>query len=327
MKGLAVDSAYAHAVYLVTSPCIKPQTLPTSMKNKLLPFCLLLVVSANAWSRHEQLDALNQKRSAAIRQKDHRVLISFYDPEAVCMPEFHPALTGSSSISQYFRQWIDGYKSSSYQSHTQDIIERNGFIIEAGIFTDTIINIKDDTLIYEGKYLRQWKRSGNNEWRILSEIWGAANYPDRSRFPYTGDGQPVNAALSLTGSTVENEVIQRNRLIAKLVAERKGTEHAKLFTDDAIYMPYYLPMQKGMNNILAYFAEHEKPDGLIIDSISIKTGKVIVMEDLVMEHGYYGVVWVAPDKSSGIVTGKSLNIWKRNEKGVLLLYRQMVNHN
>lgn len=83
-----------------------------------------------------------------------------------------------------------------------------------------------------------------------------------------------------------------------------------------------------MENIKPYFEEHEKPNGVSIDSISIKAGKMIPINNFVIEYGYY-YVDVSWDNKKGraIVTGKSTNVWKRDENGVLMLFRQMVNHN
>ncbi len=85
-------------------------------------------------------------------------------------------------------------------------------------------------------------------------------------------------------------------------------------------------MLVGIEKVKAYFIEHEKPGDVQIASLQINTSKIIDMGNFVLEHGYYRIAGNSGNNASWVVTGKSINLWKRDEKGTLLLYRQMVNH-
>lgn len=289
---------------------------------------LLILLSMPASSQEDsltlKLNSINQHRDQAIRSKDPAQIASFYSPGAVCMPEFHTAIEGLASIQAYFSSWTKNIRSATYTSYTKDLVRTKNAMIETGNFIDTIVKISGDTLIYPGKYMRHWATTASGEWKIVSEIWGAVQYVDRSLFPYTGESRPIQGH----GSQYTNlYIVKRNALITKLVKERKGIEHAKLFTNDAIYMPYYMPMMTGIDQVTGYFTEHEKPGDVTIDSLNIVSGKMFAIDDMILEQGFYGVRWIANDKSTGVVTGKSLNLWKKNEQGEWMLHRQMVNHN
>ena len=141
------------------------------------------------------------------------------------------------------------------------------------------------------------------------------------------DGAPATERVFRNDARVAEEIRGRNAIIGKLVTERKGGEHADLFLPDAIYMTYYTPMLVGIDNIRRYFIEHERPGEVAIDSLALSTGNIYPMDggDLQLEQGFYVVDWRAGG-DSGTVRGKSLNLWKRNQDGTLMLYRQAVNH-
>lgn len=285
-----------------------------------------LYVPAQESNFRQQLESINAELATAFRNKDAKTVMKYYDDQSVCMPEYHITLFNTTDIKRYFQQWLSVVKSSTYQRTIHEVLSFPGYLIETGTFTDTVIKTSNDTFTYAGKYMRHWKIQDNKKLVIYSDIWGGSSFTERSKFPLTGSEEPVKISPYNTGTNIEKEVKQRNRLIAELVTQRKGGEHAMLFTNDAIYMTYYTPMLIGMENIRAYFVDHEKPGDVTIDSIRINTGRTTGMGDFVLEHGYYGVRWSAGG-NTGVVTGKSLNLWKRNEKGVLMMYRQMVNHN
>jgi len=303
----------------------------TFMKHKW-PACipLLILLSAPARSQEDllttKLRAVNNDRDRAIRSKDPARIASFYTAGSVCMPEFHPAIEGVASIQEYFSNWTKDIRSNTYTSHTTDLVKTKTAIIETGTFTDTIVKISGDTFLYPCKYMRHWLIDPTGELRIGSEIWGATEYIDRSLFPYTG--QPGAMPVPRQENVYTNlHILKRNSLITRLVKERKGTEHARLFTNDALYMPYYMPVMSGIDQVTAYFTDHEKPGDVTIDSLTITSGRMFSLDNMILEHGFYRVRWIGNDKSQGVVTGKSLNLWKRNEQGEWMLHRQMVNHN
>jgi ketosteroid isomerase-like protein len=297
-----------------------------------LVILLLLGTRANGQSEAKnsfkrQIETINNQISKAYKDQDEKIIVSFFGVDATCMPEYHKALYRKEDISKYFQRWFASTKSNTYSRNIVEVQNTQDYIIETGTFTNEFVNTNNISFVYKGKYIRFWKIEKNNKLTIISDIWGADDYLDRTKFPVIENiGTDVLPAY-LAKTKIENEIGKRNQYITALVVARNGEAHSWIFAKDAVYMPYYKPMLIGFDNVKAYFIEHEKAGDVNIDSLQIKTSKVIEIGNVVFEQGYYGVKWRAIDNTSqGVVTGKSINIWKRDRKGTLMLYRQMVNH-
>lgn len=306
------------------------------MKKRYLSMVVFLLVVINSWAQLKSLDELKEKLKTINSQiadsflrKDFSVITNLYDDnEPVCMPEYHKALYTKEDIKSYYQQWLSKFTINSYKRDIYEIQQIGNYAVEIGTFNIHSANQNGAVLVYDGKYLNVWKVEKNGKLILESEIWGANKAIDGSNFASikTKESEMPKPKIN---KTLEIEVGKRNERIAELVSKREGEKHAvEFFTKDAIYLTYDTPMFVGMENIKPYFEEHEKPNGVSIDSISIKAGKMIPIKNFVIEYGYY-YVDVSWDNKKGraIVTGKSTNVWKRDENGVLMLFRQMVNHN
>jgi hypothetical protein len=58
--------------------------------------------------------------------------------------------------------------------------------------------------------------------------------------------------------------------------------------------------------------------------VRIQASRIIEVGSYVLEDGYYSVHW-GEGATAGLISGKILNVWKR-EGDSLLLYRQMTVH-
>jgi ketosteroid isomerase-like protein len=297
----------------------------------LLISLLLAALSVDAQSpintdTKNQIEIINRKLSQAYNEENIALIVSYYNVHGTCMPEYNRALYNRNDISDYFRQWFAATKSNSYYRTIYEIEIFKNYVIETGIFRNGIVKNSNDSLLYKGKYIRFWKVDKDQNFTILSDIWGADDYLDRSQLPTIESAASDIIPKYKANEKLIKEVEARNQLITELVKNRQGEQHATLFTEDAIYMPYYKPMLLGLDSIKSYFVEHEKVGDIHIDSLQINASKIIGVENFVLEQGYYRVQWRSNDNNTGVVTGKSINLWKRNDKGILMLYRQMVNH-
>lgn len=299
----------------------------------MVKYCCLLVLFAfpvfaqQINSDRKQIEDYNSAFARAFIQKDKLNLIKPYTESSVFMPEHSRQRVGKKSIADFYEQWLRDTKINSYQKTIFELIDLGNFKLEIGTFDENLQLKGEQTFAYSGKYMILWKQSSkkNQPMTIAAEIWGANSYFDDKQIPDINDeNNPVttelNASYPLTA-----EVKARNNKIQNLVQKRLGAEHAKLFMSDAIYLTYYTPMLIGTTDITNYFIEHEKPGTLKIDSISIKTSGIIDAKNTVVEFGFYSVDWSDGDKK-GNVKGKSINVWKKNAAGELMLFRQIVNH-
>lgn len=267
--------------------------------------------------------AINAESSKAFSDEDAAKLTAHLGDDAVFMPEFCPTLYGKAAVADYLRKWFNATNANSLERTIYEILRIGEYIQESGTFAIGFSKTGSLGFTYKGKYLRVWKTAANGKLLVVSEIQGATANLDRSKLPALGIAPNEAPAFSASSKT-ENDVLSRNQNIARMVQNRKGADHAKIFATDAIYMPYFMPMLVGIDAVTAYFIEHEGP-GVMIDSIQIKTGRMLLSANFVIENGLYRVNWRAGE-NKGLVTGKSINIWKRETDGELRIFRQMVNH-
>lgn len=297
----------------------------------LLTLLLLIKTSIRGQSKAKndfksKIETINSQMSKEYIDKNAEAIVSYYNVDGTCMPEYHKTLYKKSDILKYFQQWFAATKSNIYNRTIYDVETIKDYIIEIGTFRNAFIKTDNDSFVYKGKYIRFWKIEKNKTLTILSDIWGADDYLDRSKFPSIENTESDIIPKYAVNAKVREEVKNRNKIITELVIKRKGEQHSTFFSQDAIYMPYYKPMLIGFDSVKSYFIEHEKFGDVNIDSLQINASKIIDIGNFIMEQGYYGVRWRSNDNNTGVVTGKSINIWKRNHKGILMLYRQMVNH-
>lgn len=292
----------------------------------------LLMFSVNARSAEprtplqERLQISNHAFSEAFAAEDLAAVKSYYADDAVLMPEHSTVRYGRDAVEDFYRQWFNGAKIDSLRKTPHETLDYGDYAIETGTFVQTYTKDGAQPYDYSGKYMVLWATDGDQP-RIVSELWGANAPFDDAALPVVEDGAPVTDRIFPNDAKVAEETRGRNAIIGKLVTERKGSEHADLFLPDAIYMTYYTPMLVGIDNIRRYFIEHERPGEVAIDSLALSTGNIYPMDggNLQLEQGFYVVDWRARN-DSGTARGKSLNLWKRNQDGTLMLYRQAVNH-
>ncbi|MCW4467888.1 hypothetical protein OGH69_02835 [Flavobacterium sp. MFBS3-15] len=273
------------------------------------------------------IELANNEMSKKIVAGDPASVSRSYTENAVIMPEHSEVRHGKSEIEEYYRLCLDSIDVTAYQKNIGELSNLGGELLEVGNFTQTFTRIGKARYVYEGKYLTLWKQDKkNNTVTKTAEIWGANASFDRAALPEIGKLSTIEYDF-LSNTAFENELAERNGFIKKCVIERKGGEHATIFLPDAMYLTYYTPSLKGIAAITAYFTEHEKPGNVVIDNLDLRSGDIYGLNNgnIVIEHGYYTVDFTAGDYK-GRVTGKSINIWKRDKKGILMLYRQMVNH-
>lgn len=272
----------------------------------------------------DSIGSIHESIEKALINKSLDKFLSYYEPDAICMPEYHTALYSRKDISAYYQSWFDSAAIISLDKKIVDLQEHNGYIIEVGTFIQQHKHGSNNTIEYTGKYLTVWKRR-DGKYKIVSEIWGANTPINPKMFSFT-DHNSSSAIPQPASTPVAKEVAERNKRITELVTKREGVQHAtEFFLPDAIYLTYDSPMFIGFDNIKNYFAEHEKPGDVIVNTLEIKASRIIDLGTIVIEYGYY-TIDVSWKGGGGTFKGKSTNIWKRNKNNQLMLYRQMVNH-
>ena len=296
------------------------------LKRALL-LLLFLLPSAQSQARQnyaQELAGINEKLTKAWLQSDAVALSSFYADSAVSMPEFHTALYGKQAIGAYLEQWLSAARVTSCDRRTVDVTRAGDYLLETGTFRR---NFSLDTKMvdYDAKYLAVWRIKPSGGLELVSEITGSVKPLDRTDLPLSQLQLPDSAQVPKPPGDAKLKTVQHlNDQIASLVVKSKGAAFAPYYTQDAIYMPYYMPILVGKPAIDAYYREHEDPK-TGIDAVWIKPSRIIDSGGFLLVDGYYRVDWRSGN-AHGTVTGKNVSAWKRQADGRLLLSRQMAVH-
>jgi ketosteroid isomerase-like protein len=295
----------------------------------LLLLLLLSMASGHATAvepLRQRLEHANAALARAWLAEDTAALRTRYRDDAMLMPERATARLGGDAIAGYHRQWLDGSETLAYERRIHDVVDLGAHAVETGTFRHEFTRDGAAPYTYAGKYLVVWGMADAAP-RVLAEIWGADAVFDAAVLPAIVDGAPSDPGRLDNDPELVRQLGGRNALIRTLVMERKGGEHAALFLPDATYLPYYTPMQIGLEAIRGYFVEHERPGPVSIEALDLRSGRIHPLDGgrLQLEEGFYRVAWRAGG-DSGTAAGKSLNLWKRGGDGNWMLYRQAVNH-
>jgi len=278
-------------------------------------------------SFENKIETINRQIDKAYIDNNVEAILSYYNSYATCMPEYHRTLHNKSDILTYFQQWFAATKSNNSSRAIYSVEKINDYLIEIGTFKNEFIKADNSPFVYKGKYFRIWKIEKNKTLTILSEIWGSDEDLDRAQFPFIKNTELDIVSEYFANAKIRKEIESRNNVISNLITKRDGEQHSTFYSRDAIYMPYYRPMLIGFEKIKTYYMDHERAGDINIDSLQITPNRIIDTGNFVFVEASYGVKWRTIDgASNGVVAGKNITVWKRNDKGVLMIYRQMVNH-
>ena len=272
-----------------------------------------------------QIITLNKQFAAALRAADLQKITSLYAADAVAMPEYHTRVSGN-NIREYFRQWLAGTSGNELIKTPFKLISSGNYVLETGNFTFGFNRKNNTPFSYKGKYIQVWRKDGSGKMKIVSQIWGSSTWFDKKELPEIKGIKESSAVPEESPATgdVYKSLHDKNRQIANLVKQRAGQLFAPYYTADAIYMPYYSPMIIGRDSINNYYIKHEDPN-VGIDSVAIHIARLLEAGKFYITDGVYSVDWRS-GQSNGRVNGKSINIWRKEQDGQVLLHWQMTTH-
>lgn len=275
----------------------------------------------------KQIEDYNASFAIAFTKGNEDDLVKAYTDQAIFMPEHSRQRVGIKTIRDFYKQWLKQAKITSYQKTILELQDFGNYVLEIGTFNEDLNLNEQKAFSYIGKYAVLWKKPSKKGVppTIAAEIWGSSSYFDDKNIPDINDIEIPKTKKYIPTDKLTLEVKERNKTIKELVQNRQGAEHAKMFMPDAMYLTYYTPILSGEKEITDYFTEHEKPGTLRIEQISIETSNIIYAQKAIVEFGFYSVDWRDGD-NHGNVKGKSINVWKKDSNGELLLFRQIVNH-
>lgn len=127
----------------------------------------------------------------------------------------------------------------------------------------------------------------------------------------------ANIAFSQSNSDYKTKIELINKEMAKNMLEGNTEKLLSLYTEDAISMPSYQPIQEGIAAIRKASEEMAKA-GVKYNSFTPATLKVLVSGDLITEIGTYKISFSMPGMDQPMEDhGKYLTIWEKQKDGSL----------
>jgi ketosteroid isomerase-like protein len=310
-----------------------------AMKTLFIFLCLLVVspkflnsqISEKSTRLRNQLTNIQKEIIAAQKGVDLDAVMKFYDPKAICMPEYQPLLNGIEQIRLYYKEILLRRKITRFNKDITEIIDMGNTLAEIGLFSITQI---DSTTKWKqqrelnGKYINIWKIQKDGSLLLQGEAFGYL-HPVNNPLFYMVKTDANKAQNNLLNELNKSgnyyfEVKALNALQEEAVRNRDGNLRADFFTQDAIFMPYADSIKKGITAIRKHLIEYNRGK-VVIDSIDIASEYIEALDKFIIEYPKFFVRRHTPDLS-GINAGKGIRIWRRENDCTLKLYREIGIH-
>ena len=300
--------------------------------------CFLVLLLSSCSKEKEtdihNLDALKQKiqeltdlKSQAEKNDDLKRLLSFYQPDAICMPEYQLTLDGTIDLETYFKEILQRQKIKTFQRTVMEIIPLGNTIIEIGIFNKTYTLSTDSLITQTGKYWHIWNKQSDGNFKLKGEALGFFQPVSNPELLVVkmNTTQPDDSII-YSQKEIPFELKAYNALMEKGVRSRDGLLRSSFFTDDASIYPFADTTVTGMDQIKPYLIAYSNRGVVTIDSIMCYTYDFEYLDDYIIEYDMFKVKWNVPGYS-GRTEGKGIRLWKRQEDKSLKLYREIGTHN
>ena len=131
--------------------------------------------------------------------------------------------------------------------------------------------------------------------------------------------------FSQTKEEIMAKVQNTNNEMAKAMVAGDSEKGLSFYDEDAISLPNYAPMVKGIEAIKKSNEEMMK-SGMKFKSFEFKTLKVKICDNQITEIGTYKMSMTMPEMPESIEdTGKYVNIWEKQSDGSLKIKVEMWN--
>jgi len=273
----------------------------------VLVFCLFSCLSASA-----QSDIL----AKAEKERDLKTFLSYYEKDAISMPEYQPALHGINEIETYYREIFSRHRITSFVRKAEEFFDFDTTVIEIGTFVKEFDNIPTQ----QGKYWMVWTVKPNGIRRLKAEAFGY--------FHPIKDPEALTVKMPVTFVSEKSSLELRayKALNEEYVRLKDGALRSEFYADDARYMPFQEPTVTGIKNIRPYLIEYSNRGNINFDSLDLTTIHGEYLPGFILEYSQVKVKWHNAD-TSGRTEGKGIVLWKRQPDQSLKIYRHIGTHN
>jgi ketosteroid isomerase-like protein len=277
----------------------------------------------------QKVQKLSDILMTAEKNDDTKNFLTLYEENAISMPDYQPMLRGIDEISIYYKEIFQRQRIKSFQKKIEEVINLGKTtIVEIGTFKKEYTVLETDSILtLNGKYCYVWNIQPGGSLKIKGEISGFF-HPVKN---------PKNLVVSLQTHLGESEIHKENEtpielraynaLMEKYVKNGEGALRSQFFTNDGKFMPFAHPTLTGMNELKPYLIAYDtRGTDFKFDLLSVYTYDYEYFDEYILEYPKFKVKWSTPN-ALGVVEGKGIRIWKRQDDKSLKLYLEISTHN
>jgi ketosteroid isomerase-like protein len=300
------------------------------MKNKLtisfIPLILFLTTAiASAQinvSLKEEFDALHERMNSWYLDRNVDSLVSLYVDEPAFLPEYKSPIFSKEGVNTFYKNWFGDSPVLGVEKELYALEVYGDHVLELGNVKITHNDRMDSLRVYDAHYMILWQLT-NGGLKILSEAIGSQSYLEVHDVPWAHvqDHSNPRIATEDVSAKIMNEVSAVHAVVIKAVAEGDGETRANGFTMDAILLPNFETIYRGMDAIRPRMLKTYHPG--VSFKVKHTFNRLWDLGDHVFVVGQYAGGW-GDKKNGGYFRGNMSSLLKRTEDG-LRTHRELTN--
>lgn len=272
-----------------------------------------------------ELQVLNKKVRHFYSTEATDSIMRLYAINFTLLPEYKPAIADRQALQAFFNDWFKEVDNVLYEKTIYKVEAFSNYVLEIGTFSLAYSTGKNPLNSYTGKYMIMWERNPASELTLLAEAFGSDKNIGPADVPYAN--VIVKEGFRLEKDILSNELAKKietaDKILVQAVEQGNGQARADGFTEDGIYMPHFGTILDGMEALLPYMKQIYRPEAKLYSKNTYR--EIFHIGEFVFLHGHFKGGWGDP-VTGGKFEGNMLNLMKKNEKGELLMYRQLANN-
>jgi hypothetical protein len=234
--------------------------------------------------------------------------------------------TDEGNALKYHKAFSTRFIITSYNRMEIEILDLGERVVEVGVF-EMILTAQRTNQEHEikGKYQNIWEKASNRELILITEAWNY-NHPipieDQLRFEEVPSADVALQAHVPINSSISFELAALNRLMEVTITQHDAVIWQKFYTDDGMFIYSRHPFYQGRKCIDEFLIKHVNEDMPVFEKLDIRTDRIDVLEQYVIEYASHIANWRSGDYS-GVNTGKDIRIWRREPDCSLKIFRAM----
>jgi len=252
-------------------------------------------------------------------------LADYYAEDVRLMCEYNKTFLGKATALSYHKAFFSRFEVQDYTRQEIEVLDLGSRVVELGRFT-LKLSLKrtgqKQQLI--GKYQDIWEKSGTGGLKLLTEAWNydhPVEMADALRFAELPAVQIALQGRVPVKDNISFELAALGLLLEKTVSQHDARLWSQFYTDDAIMIHSFAPLDNGKKAVDSFIENHVKTLPLF-EKLDIRNDRIDVSGNYVVEYASHVANWRNGD-SSGVSTGKNIRIWRREPDGALKIFRQI----